>query len=374
MMRPSPNNRMKRRTGEDGIALLIALLFIVLLTVLVVEFVYETQVESTHTAGHQRSTEAMMTAKSAIAMAMSMLESDLLQQAGVNQGQPQGSNNAAQNFGFGYDAFDEPWALGVPFQKRNEAVMQCSIADEFGKLNLNAIIDAQTGQEQPILIEALRILFESRAVEADPVDAILDWIDLDEAPRPGGVESDYYQSLETPYASRNGPMDSIEELLLIPGITPEAYFGDPLANQLPLSDLLTVHGDRIGEVNLNTAQWELLDALGVAIGQAGFADLVIAEREQQPFVLVEDYTTRGVLPKDPLPMETPQQQSNDETGRDPNQFTVLRTVPATVESKCFRLRGHGIAGSTKVRIDAYVWRDPDGLDGLFRVIDWRVQQ
>lgn len=373
MRKTTPRNHRSARTGEDGIALLIALLFVVLLTVLVVEFVYETQVEATHAAGHQRSTEAMLTAKSAVAMAMSILESDLYQQAGIAPDQSPGSNVTDQNYGPGYDGFDEYWALGVPFQKRNEAVMQCSITDEFGKLNLNALINMQTGQEQPILIEALRILFESRAIEMDPVDAILDWIDPDESPRPGGVESEYYQSLEVPYVSRNGPMNSIEELLLIPGITPDAYFGDPLTEQLPLSDLLTVHGDPFGDINLNTSQWDLLDALGISIGQNGFADLVIAEREQQPFLLKEDYTTRGVLPKNPLPMET-SQQTNNETPLDPNLPPVLRTIPATVESKCFRLRGHGIAGSTKVRIDAYVWRDPTGLDGLFRVIDWRVQQ
>jgi hypothetical protein len=151
------------------------------------------------------------------------------------------------------------------------------------------------------------------------------------------------------------------------------YFGDPLADQMPLSDLLTVHGDRFGDVNLNTAQWELLDALGVAIGQNGFADLVIAEREQQPFMLEEDYVTRGVLPKDPLPMDL-SQQPNEEDDENPNQIPVMRTVPATVGSQCFRIRGHGIAGSTKVRIDAYVWRDPSAMDGVLRVIDWRVMQ
>jgi general secretion pathway protein K len=374
MKKTAAPKHSKRRNGEDGIALLIALLFVVLLTVLVVEFVYETQVEATHTAGHQRSTEAMLTAKSAVAMAMSILEADMYQQAGVPQGTPQNLGGApTQNFGEGYDGFDEYWAQGVPFQERNEAVMQCSITDEFGKLNLNALINLQTGQEQPILIEALRILFETRAIDLDPVDAILDWIDIDESPRPGGVESEYYQSLEVPYTSRNGPMASIEELLLIPGITPDAYFGDPLNDLAPLSDLLTVHGDRFGDINLNTAPWELLDALGIAIGQTGLADIVIAEREQQPFLVAEDYVNRGVLPKDPLPMEVPQ-QTNDETGANPNVLPVLRTVPATVGSKCFRLRGHGIAGTTKVRIDAYVWRDPQGLDGLFRVIDWRVQQ
>jgi hypothetical protein len=165
-------------------------------------------------------------------------------------------------------------------------------------------------------------------------------------------------------------MDAVEELLLIPGITPDVYFGDPLAEQVPLSELLTVHGDRLGKINLNSAHWELLDALGLAIGQSGLADLVISEREGTgPFLSEDDYVNRGILPRDPPEMETP---TPGEDGQP--TIPVLRTVPATVVSQSFRLRGHGISGSIKVRIEAFVWRDTEGLDGLLRVTDWRVMQ
>ena len=56
-------------------------------------------------------------------------------------------------------------------------------------------------------------------------DAILDWLDADDTPRDNGAESDYYASLTPPYAPRNGPIQSIEELLLVRGVTPQLLFG-----------------------------------------------------------------------------------------------------------------------------------------------------
>jgi len=56
-------------------------------------------------------------------------------------------------------------------------------------------------------------------------DAILDWIDADDTPREQGAESEYYGSLQPGYAPRNAPPASIEELLLVRGVTPELLFG-----------------------------------------------------------------------------------------------------------------------------------------------------
>jgi DNA uptake protein ComE-like DNA-binding protein len=57
-------------------------------------------------------------------------------------------------------------------------------------------------------------------------DAILDWIDSDDTPREYGVESEYYQSLSPPYLPRNGPLHSLDELLLIAGVTPRLLYGE----------------------------------------------------------------------------------------------------------------------------------------------------
>ena len=56
-------------------------------------------------------------------------------------------------------------------------------------------------------------------------DAILDFIDPDDEPREYGAERDYYAQLPVPYAPVNGPLQSIEQLLLVRGVTPSLLFG-----------------------------------------------------------------------------------------------------------------------------------------------------
>lgn len=59
-------------------------------------------------------------------------------------------------------------------------------------------------------------------------DAILDWLDEDELPRKYGAESEYYQRLDQRYRSKNGPLDTLDELLLVRGVTPELLYGEDL--------------------------------------------------------------------------------------------------------------------------------------------------
>ena len=59
----------------------------------------------------------------------------------------------------------------------------------------------------------------------DVADAILDWIDEDDEPREYGCEVEYYSQLPTPYEPANGPIQSVEQLLLVRGVTPELLFG-----------------------------------------------------------------------------------------------------------------------------------------------------
>jgi DNA uptake protein ComE-like DNA-binding protein len=55
--------------------------------------------------------------------------------------------------------------------------------------------------------------------------SIVDWLDPDEEPNPGGAESEYYLTRQPPYQCKNAPLDSIEELLLVKGVTPTLLFG-----------------------------------------------------------------------------------------------------------------------------------------------------
>lgn len=56
-------------------------------------------------------------------------------------------------------------------------------------------------------------------------DSILDWLDEDDEPREYGAEADYYATLQPPYRPANGPIESIEQLLLVKGMTPAILYG-----------------------------------------------------------------------------------------------------------------------------------------------------
>ena len=60
---------------------------------------------------------------------------------------------------------------------------------------------------------ARKLLMTLPGMTESIADAILDWIDPDDDTRDLGAEREYYASLPHPYAPRNGPLGSIEELL-----------------------------------------------------------------------------------------------------------------------------------------------------------------
>lgn len=78
----------------------------------------------------------------------------------------------------------------------------------------------------PSLGMANALLMSLPGMTEDIADAILDWLDEDEITRPYGAEfADYYQQLQPIYKPTNGRIDSIEQLLLVRGVTPQMLFG-----------------------------------------------------------------------------------------------------------------------------------------------------
>ena len=57
-------------------------------------------------------------------------------------------------------------------------------------------------------------------------DAILDFIDGDDSPRTNGCESEYYNGLSPAYPAKNSPLESLDELLLVRGVTSEYLYGE----------------------------------------------------------------------------------------------------------------------------------------------------
>lgn len=95
------------------------------------------------------------------------------------------------------------------------------LEDESTRLNLNTLLLA----EEQLPGAGVTLLMALPGMTEDVADAILDWIDEDDESRELGAEIDYYSGLNPPYAPRNTAFATVEELLLVRGVTPQLLFG-----------------------------------------------------------------------------------------------------------------------------------------------------
>ncbi len=103
-----------------------------------------------------------------------------------------------------------------------EGGVRYGLEDESSRLNLNMLLIA----DKAVPNGGRTLLMSLPGMTEDVADAILDWIDEDEEPREYGVEfGDYYSTLSPAYEPRNGPLQTVEELLLVAGVTPQLLFG-----------------------------------------------------------------------------------------------------------------------------------------------------
>lgn len=95
------------------------------------------------------------------------------------------------------------------------------LEDESTRLNLNTLLIS----EKTMPDVGRTFLMALPGMTEDVADAILDWLDADDEPRELGAEIDYYSALAPAYAPKNGPLETVEELLLVRGVTPQLLFG-----------------------------------------------------------------------------------------------------------------------------------------------------
>ncbi|MBA2225481.1 MAG: type II secretion system protein GspK [Thermogemmata sp.] len=130
------------------------------------------------------------------------------------------------------------------------------LADEGGKININALIALDPTGET-----LYNALLKLPNMTPEIADAIVDWVDSNEDTRPNGAESAYYRGLAQPYSAKNGPLNTLDELLLVKGVTPQLLYGtDRNRNGIDdenagwvdrgWSDYLTVYGR---EVNVDSS-------------------------------------------------------------------------------------------------------------------------
>jgi general secretion pathway protein K len=165
-----------------------------------------------------------------------------------------------------FDALTEDWADVEVIATKSQTLFtdgsfRVPIEDEAGKIQINRLVTGNAFNEdiKGLLIRLLSQpefnLEEKKMLEI--LDAIKDWIDKDDEVTGSGAEKAYYSTLEKPYTAKNGPLDCLDELLMIKGMTKSLYYG---TRERPgLRHFLTVYGD--GRININTAPGLVLRAL-----------------------------------------------------------------------------------------------------------------
>ncbi|MGB9735454.1 MAG: general secretion pathway protein GspK [bacterium] len=284
---------------EQGQALIVVLLIIAILVAVIVEFAYTTRVNIDITMRMRDSIQARRIALAAIEIEKQILLFDM-----------NVSPNADYEVSGEFNKNAQLWSqitnfpLPVMVKDKNIGVMRGLISDEAGKFDLNALIGSDTITANQTLDGICRRLFEELKLDPNTVDAIEDWIDSDELPRPNGAESEYYESLTPPYRAKDAPMDSVTELNFIKGINSKVFNvlmgktdvnGKPLIQQPDAMDspIFTVFPKYYNpnspfRINVNTASPILLAAMYNLDGSQ--VQDIISAREEKPFMSIGDFT------------------------------------------------------------------------------------
>ena len=386
---------MRTYNRQRGVVLVLVLWIVILLTIISYSLLFQVTVDGSVTASRKRYLEAEMLARAGVARAIVDLRNDLIfdfmEEAKV------------------FDAEGDVWAR--PEEGKNRMTFErgrsgsrgtpdryfsVRVHDEQGLLNLNRIGRASL----PVIQEILEELGYEEEDAKIAAAAILDWRDTDYIPSfenaPSNDEGLAYAAIKAedeergradiddlePLVFRNEDYLTVDELLEVYGITAEVFFGpqtpeaehysrfipppigdrfvadrdEPLiydadedrgGRPLGLRDYFTVHGT--GALNINTARYHVLVAMGNAAGTDGerFAERVIRNR-------------RGGR-SDNLDNDNAYQEGS-ELVADVEIAGVIGTmqamgVPIDVKSSVFRIVSVGVVGDVRCTLEVLVTRE-----------------
>ena len=252
-----------------------------------------------------------------------------------------------------FDSLNEDWA-NLEFVSAGSGTFfdgeyfRLNIEDESGKILINSLIKENQQYNDGIrdLLKRFLSLPEFNLDEQqvrDIVDAVKDWIDEDNEVTRFGAENMYYGGLEKPYSCKNAPLDCIEELLMIKGITEDLYYG---ASETPgIAKYLTLHGK--GEININTAPNLILKALSDEITDEMVSNMDEFRRDEE-----NDLSEPTWYKKIP--------------GMD--GITIVPEI--TTKSDTFRITSTGYLNDISKTVIGVIERHIDG--GAVKILSWKV--
>lgn len=284
------NSRLRSCFGgqASGVALIIVLWVITILGVIALEFCFAMRTELNITKNFKEEVQLYAMAEGGIHRAIAEL---------VLKHDPRIQQMKKNATGEEIPSEKKEWMADgrlytLPF---DQGVNEIRIMGEAGKVNINAVPE----KTLRTILTQLGLEGEKRDIVAD---SILDWRDPDDFMRLNGAENDYYQSLKEPYNCKNGNLDSVEELLLVKGVTPELFYGrkaikkeeegaseKPPADRIGLKDIFSIYSLG-GQIDINCAT---LPVLRVVLGiPKDLAQRILKAREEKGFQHQQDLLQR----------------------------------------------------------------------------------
>lgn len=253
--------------GNRGFALVITLIVTALLVALVTEFIAEVYVDTSSKQSYVDAQKASLLAESGVSGALAMLQFALPKKS--------------------YTSLLDPWAKPMDLPEE-QGLLRVTVEDESAKLSLNHIAGAngtfidETDPTGSYYGTALRLFRKLKLPATDLCDAVADWIDDNDIPKPGGAESQWYLARKPSFPAKNARLDSFDELALLKGFSSEVIG--------KIRPFTTVYAESsvAAPLNINTAPKELLMALDERITDS-LADQIIDYRKSTPFKDKSDF-------------------------------------------------------------------------------------
>ena len=270
----------KLKDNQRGIALMAVLWVLVLLIALATEFAFSMKMEVNTTRNYKEDTESYYLSKAGLNMAMAELfkearfhsihpehgwitgniaTASTANKSTSSPGQEDPDTEESQRQdGLGEEETVQDFDIvnRTDIKLENGSITY-TIRDENGKISVNSA-------SKNTLDKLLQFSGVEDKIERSTIsDSILDWIDTDKNHRLNGAEDDYYRKQNPPYYAKNGPIETIDELLKIRGMTEEILYGseesDDEDKKTGIANHLTIY--KISTVNPNTASEEVLNIL-----------------------------------------------------------------------------------------------------------------
>ena len=238
---------------RSGAALIVALWTVLILSLLIAGLAYEMHIEAGITSFARKRLKAQVAARGGAEYAKFLLAKSF--EASSFEEDAESLRILSKNLERGIGVTGVEVEMGG-----SKAVVD--ILPEAGRRNVNKLQD----EDWEELLDQAGVPEEDWP---DLIDCFMDFTDEGDEHRLNGAEEDdsFYES--GGYVPKNAALDTVDELLLVKGFSPEVVYGGPPADPRgePLrgiAHLLTTFGD--GKVNVNTASREVLLTLTAGDG------------------------------------------------------------------------------------------------------------